>query len=207
MQQQWEHQLELQLHPAPDKSDSRPALLKFARVQLSSHLPALWRGPLSWHWEVHRGEREFYATNNLTALSNQVHYQCQSEPTQTSAPPAPPPWLLDLSATPPPRRLPPPPTATTASRPSTTSSLSTTPTPSPPPARPTKRQYYVLPPESQSKDSEGEEVEEVEAEQQEYLVLGIAVAVSAVATVLTFLLCYQVLCHQIQSTLKCLMFH
>jgi len=121
----------------------------------------------------------------------EVHYQCQSQPTQTSAPPAPPPWLLDLSATPPPRRLPPPSTATTASRPSTTSSISTTPTPSQASARPTKRQYYVLPPESQSKEGEGGEVEEVEAE-QEYLVLGIAVAVSAVATVLTFLLCYQV---------------
>ena len=34
-------------------------------------------------------------------------------------------------------------------------------------------------------------------EQEEYLVLGIAVAVSAVATVLTFLLCYQVICRQI----------
>ena len=39
-------------------------------------------------------------------------------------------------------------------------------------------------------------MEEVEAE-QEYLVLGIAVAVSAVVTVLTFLLCYQVLSHGI----------
>jgi len=120
----------------------------------------------------------------------EVHYQCQSQPTQTSAPPAPPPWLLDLSATPPPRRPPPPPTATTT-RPSTTSSVATTPTPSLASPKPTKRQYYVLPPESQSKEGEVGEVEEVEAE-QEYLVLGIAVAVSAVVTVLTFLLCYQV---------------
>ena len=141
--------------------------------------------------------RQFYAkTHNLNKpSSNQVHYQCQSQPTQTSAPPAPPPWLLDLSATPPPRRPPPPPTATTT-RPSTTSSVATTPTPSLASPKPTKRQYYVLPPESQSKEGEVGEVEEVEAE-QEYLVLGIAVAVSAVVTVLTFLLCYQVLSHGI----------
>jgi len=123
----------------------------------------------------------------------EVHYQCQSQPSQTSAPPAPPPWLLDLSATPPPRRFTPPPTSTTASRPSTTSSPISTPTPSRSSARPTKRQYYVFPPESQSKEGDAgrKDVEEVEAEQK-YLVLGIAVAVSAVATVLTFILCYQV---------------
>ena len=153
--------------------------------------------------------RESYATANQvfkTHSSNQVHYQCQSQPTQTSAPPAPPPWLLDLSATPPPRRPPPPPTDTTAIRPSTTSTVSTTQSPSHSSARPTKKQYYVLPPESQSKDGARGDVEELESEQEEYLVLGIAVAVSAVATVLTFLLCYQVLCHPIQSNvpLTCL---
>ena len=57
VQHKWQYELELQLHPTSDEGSSRPSVFKLAGMHLSSHLTTLWRRPLSWHGEVHRGER------------------------------------------------------------------------------------------------------------------------------------------------------